>query len=80
MGCTLEPEALSAQHQAKQDRETLWECMQERLDEHAGGASHEEGIPCLIVDTSIWLAAYLPKREGCPRLTPRRFTAWLEAI
>lgn len=35
MGCVLEPEeSLDAQHQVEQDREMLWQCMQERLDEH----------------------------------------------
>ncbi len=37
MGCALEPEvSLSSQRQVEQDREALYECMQERLDEHAG--------------------------------------------
>lgn len=38
MGRAFEPEvSLNTQRQAdEQDREMLWECMQERLDEHAG--------------------------------------------
>ena len=35
MGRALEPEAsLDTQQQVEQDRENLWQCMKERLDEH----------------------------------------------
>ena len=38
MGCTLDPEvSLSTHQQVEQDRELLWQCMQERLDYHAEG-------------------------------------------